>query len=85
MLRTPVSGSLVTHTVAVKYGAASKPGVEIGTGKVASPPPGRVRSSPVITTSWQGASSTKMGGIGLSSARSQISPRSWTLTPMPMA
>ena len=85
MLRTPVSGSLVTQTVAVRYGAASKPGVEIGTGSVARPPPGRVRSSPVMTTSWHGAFSTNSGGIGLSIAFIQMSPSSSTATPMPRA
>ena len=40
MFWMPFSGSRVTHSVAVRYGAASKPGVEIGTGSVANPPPG---------------------------------------------
>ena len=39
------------RSVAVRYGAASKPGVEIGTGSAASPPPGRASASPVTTTS----------------------------------
>ena len=40
MFWTPVSGSLVTQSVAVRYGAASKPGVEIGTGRSFRPPSG---------------------------------------------
>ena len=40
MFWMPLSGSLVTQSVAVKYGAASKPGVEIGTGSSFSPPSG---------------------------------------------
>ena len=35
----PLSGSLVTQSVAVRYGAESKPGVDMGTGRLASPPP----------------------------------------------
>ena len=85
MLRTPVSGSLVTHSVAVKYGAESNPGVEIGIGNVASPPPGLRKSSPVITISWQGGLSILVGGIGVAIARFQTSPISSTLTPMPVA
>ena len=34
----PQSGSLVTQNVALRYGAESKPGVEIGTGRSFSPP-----------------------------------------------
>ena len=43
MFWMPLSGSLVTQSVAVKYGAASKPGVEIGTGRSFKPPSGFFR------------------------------------------
>ena len=53
ILGMPFSGSLVMHSVAVSVGAASKPGVDTGTGNMARPPPGFFKSLPVITTSWQ--------------------------------
>ncbi len=55
MFWMPLSGSLVTQSVAVKYGAASKPGVEIGTGRSFKPPSGFFSSSPLMTISWHGA------------------------------
>src|SRR5712692_503949 len=36
-LRTPVSGSLVIQMAELKYGALSKPGVEMGTGSSSRP------------------------------------------------
>ena len=63
MFCTPLSGSRVTHKVAVRYGAESKPGVETGTGSALSPP-GAFRSLPVMTTSWHGADVTATGAIG---------------------
>src|SRR5260370_33545932 len=48
MLRTPVSGSRVMQSVAVRYGAGAKPGGEIGTGKLPHPPP--VRRQPSLRT-----------------------------------
>src|SRR3974390_1790158 len=68
ILAMPFSGSLVIQSVAVNVGAASNPGVETGTGRRARPSPGFLRSSPVITTSWQLPRSTTFGGIGLATA-----------------
>ena len=73
------------HKVAVRYGAASKPGVDIGTGNSLSPPSGWRSASPLITTSWQAAVVTRVGAIGLAMARSQASPISSTGRPMPSA
>ena len=85
MLRTPVSGSLVTQIVAVRYGQASKPGVEIGTGSAFSPPSGARSASPVITTSWQAPWFTVTGGIGFWIALSHAVPMSSSATPKPSA
>ena len=84
MFCTPLSGSRVMHSVAVRYGAESKPGVDTGTGSAARPP-GAFRASPVITTSWHGAALTTTGAIGLAIAFIQASPISSTLRPMPAA
>jgi hypothetical protein len=85
MFWMPLSGSLVTQSVAVKYGAASKPGVEIGTGSNFNPPSGFFRSSPLMTTSWHGAELTRTGLIGCATASIQALPISSTGLPMPMA
>src|SRR5580704_19160656 len=83
MLAMPFSGSLVMQSVAVSVGAASKPGVDTGTGKMARPPPGTVRSLPVMTTSWQRAVLTSTGGIGLAIAFIQAALISSTAQPIP--
>ena len=84
MFWMPFSGSRVTHSVAVRYGAASKPGVEIGTGRRASPPPGSVSASPVITTCWHGGDVTdRRDRVAI--ACIQVSPISSTGLPMPTA
>ena len=62
------------QSVAVRYGAESNPGVDTGTGRRASPPPGRLSSSPVSTTCWQGGDLTLIGAIGPAIARIQASP-----------
>ena len=85
MFWMPVSGSRVTHSVAVRYGAASKPGVEIGTGSRARPLPAPRSSSPLITTSWHGGDDTATGGIGLAIAFSHAASISSTGRPMPTA
>ena len=79
----PKSGSLVTQNVALRYGAESKPGVEIGTGRSFSPPSGLRRSSPVMTTSWQRAALVLIGGIGCAIASIQRLPMSSTAARMP--
>ena len=83
MFCTPVSGSRVIVLVEVRVGAASKPGVETGIGRASSPLPSPSRSSPVSTTSWQGASSTITGGMGLAMAACHFGPISSTGTSIP--
>src|SRR6478609_2111429 len=83
MLRMPLTGSLVTQSVAVRYGAASKPGVDTGTGSALSP--SVFNAAPVMTTSWHGASLVGTGGIGWAIAAIQASPISSTGRPMPSA
>ena len=85
MLRMPVSGSCVMQSVAVRYGAASKPGVDTGTGRVFRPPFGRRRSSPVMTTSWHGGDVTVTGAIGCAIAFIHAVSISSTGRPMPTA
>ena len=74
MFCTPVSGSRVTTQAAVKKGAASKPGVEIGTGSDSRPWPGPCSAAPSSTISWQGGLVTSTGGMGWAIARSQAGP-----------
>ncbi len=87
MLQTPVSGSRVMQSVAVRYGAASKPGVEIGTGRLARPPSGQaqIRHPLLATTSWHGGELTATGQIGFAIAPSHAVPISSTAQPMPIA
>ncbi len=85
MFWMPVSGSRVTQSVAVRYGAASKPGVEIGTGSPANPLPGPRRSLPWMTTAWHGGEDTAIGAIGWAMACTHAASISWTGRPMPMA
>ena len=68
MFGTPSSGSFVIQVAAVKYGPASKPGVDTGIGSASRPLPSPRRSSPVSTTSWHGASSTRRTGTGFAIA-----------------
>jgi hypothetical protein len=85
MLRMPLSGSAVMQSVAVRYGATSNPGVEIGTGRLAKPRPETRRSSPLMMTSWQGGEATITGAIGLAIAFSQSVPISATARPISIA
>ena len=68
MFCTPVSGSRVMTLVAVSVGALSKPGVETGIGSMSRPWPSPCSALPSITTSWQAASLTSRGSIGLAMA-----------------
>jgi len=68
----------------VAYGAMSQPGVEIGSGMPSRPLPGLSSALPVMTISWQGASSTMRGGIGFCAALTQRSSISSSRQPMPM-
>ena len=84
MFCIPLSGSFVMQLVAVRVGALSKPGLEIGIGSISAPLPSPTRSSPSITTSWHGASLTRRGGTGLAMALSHLAAMSASGTPMPM-
>ena len=84
MFWTPVSGSRVMTLVAVSVGAESKPGVETGIGSISRPRPSPLSASPSITTSWQTASFTSRGSIGLAIALSHLVWMSSSLASMPM-
>ena len=74
----PVSGSRVITQAAVIYGAASKPGVEIGNGSDSNPLPAPSKSLPSKIISWHGAAdrSTIIGSIGFAIAFCHAGPMS---------
>src|SRR5438067_1336598 len=82
---TPVSGSLVMKPMAVRYGALSHPGVEIGTGRLSRPRSGSLSEAPLTTTSWQTPVATIRGVVGAHRARVQAAWESAVLSLVPIS
>ena len=58
--------------VAVKVGALSNPGVEIGIESISKPLPSPCKAAPSMITSWQIGFSTMTGAIGFCMALSHF-------------